>query len=87
MFKRLISVLAVLIVVLSAAVAYLLYAPKPALPQTVFQERRVSRFNWNFSMDGAGQHFVLVLPPAKVEEEQPAPITVIVNWAAGLGKK
>jgi Tol biopolymer transport system component len=63
--------------------------PKPGAPQTLFTQPRAARFNWSFTMNGASDQFVLVVPPPKAQQEpQPAvPITVIVNWAQSLKRK
>lgn len=55
MFKRLILVLAVLIVVLSAAAAYLLYAPTPALPSNPAEASTVD-------VGGRQRHYLVVTP-------------------------
>lgn len=59
MFKRLIGMFAVLVVVLGAAVAYFLYAPKPALPSGPAEAS---------TMDvGSRQRHYLVVTPARLQ--------------------
>jgi serine/threonine protein kinase/Tol biopolymer transport system component len=57
-------------------------------PVTLFTQRRRSRTNWYFSADARVEKFLLVVPPDQGETQTaPPPITVMVNFTLGLGRK
>lgn len=56
----------------------------PGLPQELFAQRQ-SGFSHDFAIDAVGQRLVLIVSPDVKDDA--TPITVVLNWAAGLSRK
>ncbi len=54
------------------------------IPKMLFETRMASLFYWvNYTPSADGRRFLIAVP---VEQEAALPITVVMNWMAGLKK-
>ena len=61
---------------------------RPSTPVPLFTERRGGPTNWHYDMDPRAERFLLIAPPGEATADAlPPPITLIVNFTQGLGRK